>query len=863
MTTPEEAPTVSTHPNPTTGSIVVTSQPGVVTVASTKRSAETLLDLLRERAARCPLPAVLGPVLFATYTSRHELKEACHRWSKGHAKECGTGYFKVKLDGWGHAGKKRGKRGYVKCCVPGCCWHLRLEEADAGVDSEGEPRVQVCVYDYNIAHTPGGHVGVDATRVELANTPGWTCIPEALHGLTRLCSRAGRSAHETMQMLDAAAAERGMQKSWNYQVVWRYLQSLNPPKALDAQGVLIWLQERQEKDGWRFDVFCEPSGAIERIFFQVGGSLEWRLRGFHLVLYDTTHGTNSYNMKLGCFTGINGEGKTILLGVSLLKFEDGASFAWAFRRFAESMELGEDGEDDEDESWHPDVIFTDSDVKMAAAAATVWPNAQHLLCSYHISQNLKVHAAQLFPHKKDAKQKKEFEDTFHGFLNKNSTSVHAANFAEDWYAMLEQIHSVTPCPWGLPDDFADAREYMETDDEDDTAECMTAIAIALEDEDRAKALEAARAEKAGKHSAASLGWRWLQGMYRKRRQWARCYIKSHFTADTFSTQRAESWHSALKQYMSATKRLLDLCQQIEAKREDMTEDHDINATRDRKRTAKAGGEHRFLAQIRSRVTNKAHAHLKASLVLSSALDVDRWEPPGGDDENEPVYLVYDAAEPGEKARCSVPGSCTCQTPRNRGLPCEHQLAVLEQQADTRCIPDDTIHSLWKIPSGEERAVIAEQLDARKKLGQKEMGKKKKKRSGAAVEDAVAKVSKADIRAAVFSATRNLATILESYPSELVDALEALTQITRQVEANILSDRSKPTKKKKRAPPAPPAMTTGATPDVGESAPAVEDDAKVTMETFGDLPDEVQVRNPSCAPAPGRMPRARKKKSWEK
>ena len=91
MTTPEEAPTVSTHPNPTTGSIVVTSQPGVVTVASTKRSAETLLDLLRERAARCPLPAVLGPVLFATYTSRHELKEACHRWSKGHAKECGTG----------------------------------------------------------------------------------------------------------------------------------------------------------------------------------------------------------------------------------------------------------------------------------------------------------------------------------------------------------------------------------------------------------------------------------------------------------------------------------------------------------------------------------------------------------------------------------------------------------------------------------------------------------------------------------------------------------------------------------------------------------------------------------------------------
>ena len=58
-----------------------------------------------------------------------------------------------------------------------------------------------------------------------------------------------------------------------------------------------------------------------------------------------------------------------------------------------------------------------------------------------------------------------------------------------------------------------------------------------------------------------------------------------------------------------------------------------------------------------------------------------------------------------------------------------------------------------------------------------------------------------------------------------------------------------------------ALAAGVTPDVGESAPAVEDDAKVIMETFGETPDEVQLRNPSCAPAPGRMERARKRKSW--
>jgi len=843
---------------------VATSQPGVVTVASTKRTTETLRDLLREREAKCPLPAMLGPVLSASYRSRHDLKDAVRRWSSSHAKECGTGFFNVKLQTWRYSGLTRGNGGFVRCCVKGCGWHLKVEEADAGVDSEGQPRVEVCVYDYSIAHTIGGHAAVDATRVELANTPGWACMPEALHGLISLCSNAGRSPSDTLHLLDAAAAERGIVKTWDYQVVYRHLQSLNPPKALDARGLQTWLQDRRQKDGLRFDIFCEPSGAIERVFFEVSGSLEWRHRGFHLVLYDTTHGTNSYNMKLGCFTGINGEGKTILLGVSLLRFEDGPSFAWAFRRFAESMELGGDDEDGEDEkSWHPDVLFTDSDPSMAAAAATVWAKSHHLLCSYHISQNLKVHAAQLFPGKADAGKKKAFEDTFHGFLTKNGTSVHAANFAEEWHEMLQKIDAVTKCPWGLPEEFADAQENLDPDDEDDTAASMTAIAIALEDEDRAKALEAGRAKtKAGKRSAAYLGWRWIQGMYRKRRQWARCYIKSHFTADTFSTQRAESWHSALKQYMSATKRLLHLCQQIEAKRENMTEEHAVAAARKRTATAKAGGEHRFLTQIRAQVTNKGYAHLKQSLALSSALTVDRLERSGGDDENEPVYHVYDAAEAERTrfvAQCSVPGACTCQTPKNRGLPCEHQLAVLERQADARCIPDDMIHSLWEIPSGQERAVIAEQMEARKKLGQKLLGKKK--RNGAAVEDAVAKIAKADVRATVFSAVGPLATILESCPSALVDALEALREITREVEAKIIRER--PTKKKKRAPPAPPATTTGVTPDVGENAPAVEDDVKVTMETFGGNPDEVQVQNPSCAPVSGAPARARKKSSWLK
>jgi hypothetical protein len=169
---------------------------------------------------------MLGPVLSASYRSRHDLKDAVRRWSSSHAKECGTGFFNVKLQTWRRSGLTRGNAGFVRCCVKGCGWHLKIEEADAGVDSEGQPRVEVCVYDYNIAHTTGGHAAVDATRVELANTPGWACMPEALHGLISLCSNAGRSPSDTLHLLDAAAAERGIVKSWDYQVVYRHLQKL-------------------------------------------------------------------------------------------------------------------------------------------------------------------------------------------------------------------------------------------------------------------------------------------------------------------------------------------------------------------------------------------------------------------------------------------------------------------------------------------------------------------------------------------------------------------------------------------------------------------------------------------------------------
>ena len=102
-------------------------------------------------------------------------------------------------------------------------------------------------------------------------------------------------------------------------------------------------------------------------------------------VHDTTHKTNGYRMKLG-MCSMDGEGHTIVLAVSLLKYEDAVSFAWAFDTFAETVRSHDE------EKWAPSVMFTDSDPAMAAGIKHVFGDeTAHLLCVYHIAQNLQDH----------------------------------------------------------------------------------------------------------------------------------------------------------------------------------------------------------------------------------------------------------------------------------------------------------------------------------------------------------------------------------------------------------------------------------------------------------------------------------------
>lgn len=68
-----------------------------------------------------------------------------------------------------------------------------------------------------------------------------------------------------------------------------------------------------------------------------------------------------------------------------------------------------------------------------------------------------------------------------------------------------------------------------------------------------------RETKAKKKTDAQLSWEWLDNVKLVRRKWARCFVMDVLTLGCFSTQRIESWHNAIKKYMSKeAKKMLDL-----------------------------------------------------------------------------------------------------------------------------------------------------------------------------------------------------------------------------------------------------------------------------------------------------------------
>ena len=99
---------------------------------------------------------------------------------------------------------------------------------------------------------------------------------------------------------------------------------------------------------------------------------------FHdVIVYDTTSKTNRYEMALSLFVAIDNNYKTRIVTQALTKYENQADFHWILQCTLQATD-----------NLQPKVLFTDSDPTIIAAFQVVYPQTRHLLCIYHLLENI-------------------------------------------------------------------------------------------------------------------------------------------------------------------------------------------------------------------------------------------------------------------------------------------------------------------------------------------------------------------------------------------------------------------------------------------------------------------------------------------
>ncbi|CAB5113758.1 unnamed protein product [Rhizophagus irregularis] len=105
---------------------------------------------------------------------------------------------------------------------------------------------------------------------------------------------------------------------------------------------------------------------------------------YDVVIHDNTAKMNRYEMTLSLFVGIDNNFKTRVLAQALTKYEIQADYIWILQCTLKVTN-----------NFSPRVLYTDGNTVMLAAVQIVYPQTRHLLCIYHIAENIKKKAKAL------------------------------------------------------------------------------------------------------------------------------------------------------------------------------------------------------------------------------------------------------------------------------------------------------------------------------------------------------------------------------------------------------------------------------------------------------------------------------------
>ena len=213
------------------------------------------------------------------------------------------------------------------------------------------------------------------TEVELAQMPKNHFIPEKVKIKMSELNELGVLNSSQIKTLVEQEHFRDVPVTWIVQDVQNLLQKASN-RAHETNEFVKLLKEKCN-DGWSFNFqLNDDTLRLERVFW-ISANGKDKYRHFNDVLQiDATYKTNCFAMPLVLFTVIDNHGLTVMIAGSLLSNKQFESYCWALQEFRTYTNV------------NPIVMFTDGNLELARAIKDTWPTIVHLVCRFHISQNI-------------------------------------------------------------------------------------------------------------------------------------------------------------------------------------------------------------------------------------------------------------------------------------------------------------------------------------------------------------------------------------------------------------------------------------------------------------------------------------------
>ncbi|KAE8181014.1 hypothetical protein CF336_g9072 [Tilletia laevis] len=197
------------------------------------------------------------------------------------------------------------------------------------------------------------------------------------------------------------------------------LQGLAPSEAL-----LDWLVEQKWPHRTLLTRISGETHRLDGLLFSHPKALKLLHRFGTVITVDATYNTNQNRMPLLHFVGLTSSNRSFTAALAFLPDETTMTYMWSFNAL---KEIAFD--------FAPDVIVTDADAAISAAILNTLPNSAHVLCQWHIRQNVSKTARPLL----------QDEDEFQRFLHDFDTIRGAPTFdaLEDAVDVLQNEWSDT------------------------------------------------------------------------------------------------------------------------------------------------------------------------------------------------------------------------------------------------------------------------------------------------------------------------------------------------------------------------------------------------------------------------------------